>query len=515
MHKFPLALLGAAILTGCSTVQLHRTTADVMLTLTLPGAVQTETGEGRDFEMRLVNRNCTWVSAIATVRRWNAAMHYVDPSGLTLSADGQLTGRVAVTLLPDAWIPKDQRSRAGYVILTATLSATNVVGRFEAEFAGQKTNGVVTGTVGPVPALMHGDKAGMLRTFLPQRDGTLTEAVFRFETRGQNVVRLDAAKIGVNALALTISDDRMRGTASLAWDEQPSVAANFDLSCIGDEIGGLLTVGSHLLSVAGRLESRADLLLQNRPEKLNPHSDARQQTIKAAMEKGGAGGLADAFTKHTWKAADGVELPYRLFTPRNLVAGQKYPVVVFLHGAGQAGNDNERQLNSWPKYWATGDVQSAHPCFVLVPQTTGSWGRPPIGAATNATTTGQMVIQVVRDLQRRMPVDPARIYVTGLSRGGFGTCYMVAEVPDLFAAAVPVCGASAEFAPRIGKTPIWIVHGDADTTVPVTVSRELVKALRQLGAEPLYTEYHLVGHNSYFYAYTNPAVYEWLFNQRR
>ena len=515
MHKLPLALLGAAIMTGCSTVQHHRSTADVTLTLNLPGAVQTGPGEGRDLDLRFVNRNRTWVSAIATARRWNAATHRVDPSGLTLSTDGQLAGHVTVTLLPDSWVPKDQQPRVGHVSLTANLSATNVVGRFEAEFSGQKTNGAVTGTVGPIPAPMRGDKAGMLRTFLPQRDGKLAEAVFRFEARGPNVIRLDAAKIGVNALAVTINDDRLCGIAKLAWDEQPPVEAKLDLSCIGDEIGGLLTVGSHWLSVTGRLESRADLSLQNRTEKLNPHSDARQQTIKTATTKGGADGLADAFARQTWKAADGVELPYRLFTPSNLVPGQKYPLVVFLHGAGQAGNDNEKQLNSWPKYWATDDVQSAHPCFVLAPQTTGSWGKPPIGAATNATTTGQMVIHVLRDMQTRMPVDPARIYVTGLSRGGFGACYLLAEAPDLFAAGVPVCGASAELAPRIGKTPIWILHGDADTTVPVVVSRDLVKALRALGASPLYTEYHLVGHNSYFYAYTNPAVYEWLFNQRR
>lgn len=510
MRKLPLVLLGAAILTGCSTVQPHHPTTAGLLTLSLPGVIQTDAGTPCDLNLRLAQRDGKWTAALATLYRWNAAAHRVDVAGLTWLPDGTVTGQVAITLLPDAWLPKDQQPVRGHISLRTSTTGTNVVGQFAAEFAGKKTTGAITGTSGSIPAAPSGDKAGMLRTFLPQPDGKLAEAVFRFEARGSNVVRLDTAKLGVSAVALTFTGDRLRGTAKLAGE-----AATFELSCIGDAIGGSLAVGSHLLSVTGRLESRADLFLQNRPEKLNPHSAERQQSLQAAIDQGGAAGLAEAFAKHTWKAADGVVLPYRLFTPRNLVAGQKYPLVVLLHGAGQDGTDNERQLNHWPKYWATAAVQTAHPCFVLVPQATSQWSQPPTGAPTNATTSGQMVIQIVRDAQQRLPVDSARLYVTGLSRGGYGTCYVLAEAPDLFAAGVPVCGAAAKLAPRIGRTPIWIFHGDADPTVPVTESRNLVKALRQLHTEPLYTEYHLVGHNSYFYAFTNPALFEWLFAQHR
>ena len=115
----------------------------------------------------------------------------------------------------------------------------------------------------------------------------------------------------------------------------------------------------------------------------------------------------------------------------------------------------------------------------------------------------------------KKPIDTRRIYLTGLSMGGYGTWDLIARQPERFAAAIPICGggdpATAE---RIKHIPLWVFHGDADSAVKVSRSRDMVAALKQAGGEPKYTEYEGVGHDSWTRTYKSPEIYEWLFSQR-
>ena len=113
-------------------------------------------------------------------------------------------------------------------------------------------------------------------------------------------------------------------------------------------------------------------------------------------------------------------------------------------------------------------------------------------------------------------VDPARVYVTGLSMGGYGTWYAAGMPGSRFAAAAPVCGGGdPDWAKRYVGLPVWAFHGDDDRAVPVGRSREMIEAIRAAGGEPKYTEYPAVGHDSWTRTYADDAFHDWLFAQRR
>ena len=113
-------------------------------------------------------------------------------------------------------------------------------------------------------------------------------------------------------------------------------------------------------------------------------------------------------------------------------------------------------------------------------------------------------------------VDKERVYLTGLSQGGFGTWATAAEYPKKFAAVAPVCGGGkAEWAKKYGKLPIWNFHGDKDGAVPVIRSRMMVEAIKKAGGKVKYTEYPGVGHNSWNQAYDDPKLYQWFLSHKR
>ena len=118
---------------------------------------------------------------------------------------------------------------------------------------------------------------------------------------------------------------------------------------------------------------------------------------------------------------------------------------------------------------------------------------------------------------KELPVDPKRVYITGLSMGGYGTWDLVARRPDLFAAAAPVCGGADEAHGRRGSrtSPIWAFHGAKDTAVKPARSRNMIAALEKAGGKPKYTEYPDVGHNSWDPAYKDPELFKWLFAQKK
>lgn len=215
-------------------------------------------------------------------------------------------------------------------------------------------------------------------------------------------------------------------------------------------------------------------------------------------------------------------LPYRLFYPTGFDASKKYPLVLFLHGAGALGSDNQAQLNDLPKLFTDSLNKIKYPCFVLAPQCPkhDAWvnfpGFPNSLATTETPTTStRLTLALVDTLSENLPIDKKRIYITGLSLGGEGTFDFLTRRPTLFAAAVPICAvADTSKATSIKHIPVWIFHGDEDDVNSVAYSRLMVTALKRAGGNPKYTEYKGVRHDSWTKAYAEPDLPAWLFSQK-
>jgi predicted peptidase len=223
-----------------------------------------------------------------------------------------------------------------------------------------------------------------------------------------------------------------------------------------------------------------------------------------------------------------VEFRYRLLRPASVAGdgrdGHRYPLVLFLHGAGERGNDNRKQLKYLPTWLADPALRQRHPCFVLAPQCRMDERWVDVSWA-DATSTPQPTTPTIdlaaatmalEETLVREKIDPARIYLTGLSMGGYGTWDLAARMPDRFAAILPVCGGGDDrVANRIAALPIWCFHGDADTAVPVDRSRTMIAAVKAAGGRPIYSELPGVGHDSWTPAYRDGFVLDWLFSQRK
>jgi predicted peptidase len=218
-------------------------------------------------------------------------------------------------------------------------------------------------------------------------------------------------------------------------------------------------------------------------------------------------------------------LPYRIFVPKEYDAKQKYPLILFLHGAGERGSDNEAQLrNGEFLRFVSDEVQAKHPCIVVAPQCpTGGWwsdipGRGkklPPGVRSGGSMVS-LLLALLDSIERQYSIDPDRRYVTGLSMGGFGSYALCLARPDYFAAAVPICGGTdASKLKDVSSVAFWVFHGGADPVVKPELSRDAVKALKEAGATVKYTEYPGVGHNSWSQAYNEPELVDWLFAQKR
>src|SRR5580765_5376456 len=186
---------------------------------------------------------------------------------------------------------------------------------------------------------------------------------------------------------------------------------------------------------------------------------------------------------------------------------RKYPLVIFLHGSGERGSDNEAQLKWGVMNFATDHNMMMHPAIVIAPQCPErmSWSnftRTKISSEARLQPTPskpmELVIGLIHQLMKTMPVDSNRIYITGLSMGGFGTYDAIERYPELFAAAVPVCGGGdVSKVTSIVHIPIWIVHGAEDPAVNPLYSLDMFQALTKAGAHPGFTQYPEVGHFSW------------------
>ena len=226
--------------------------------------------------------------------------------------------------------------------------------------------------------------------------------------------------------------------------------------------------------------------------------------------------------KRTFKSSDGLLLPYRLLSPTSVDSSKRYPLVLSLHGAGERGCDNATQLKNGVNEFYLAH-RERYPAFVLAPQCPEGqrwvevdWTNPSHVMADHPSAPLQAVIELLDAAERELPIDRSRVYVVGLSMGGFGTWELLARQPERFAAAVPICGgADLATAPRVRLVPVWAFHGAADPVVGVQRSATMVEALRALGVSVRYTEYPEVGHDAWVHAFAEPELAPWLFGRHR
>jgi predicted peptidase len=215
---------------------------------------------------------------------------------------------------------------------------------------------------------------------------------------------------------------------------------------------------------------------------------------------------------------------YQVYVPRDWNKGRKWPVILFLHGAGERGDDGLVQTEVGIGAAIRRQVDR-FPAIVVMPQCRkGQWW--------TQDAMQEQALKAFEQSVKEFNGDPARFYLTGLSMGGYGTWSIASKHTGKFAALVPICGGIrppprvnipdsdkasdpnvdpyAEAARKIGKTPVWIFHGGADPVVPPDESRKMNEALKAAGGDVKYTEYENVGHNSWDKAYAEPELMKWM-----
>ena len=194
------------------------------------------------------------------------------------------------------------------------------------------------------------------------------------------------------------------------------------------------------------------------------------------------------------------QIDYLLYLPDNYHdrKDERFPLLVFLHGAGERGDDLELvKKHGLPKMIDAGD---SFPFIVISPQ-----------CPENQVWDTELVYQLITRIESAYSVDKRRIYLTGLSMGGYATWELLADHPDIFAAAIPICGGGEAWRAKYMKdVPIWAFHGARDLTVPVERTREMVEALEKVGGKVKYTEYPEAEHDSWTQTYNTPDLYNWL-----
>lgn len=225
----------------------------------------------------------------------------------------------------------------------------------------------------------------------------------------------------------------------------------------------------------------------------------------------------------TFSAKDGTEVLYRFATPEKTEEGKTYPLVLFLHGAGERGADNKAQIKHGVIPIIEGAEAINEPTYIIAPQCPKEhwWSKPQEDRLRLLDAGGKnllldAVLALVEKTVETHPIDRNRIYLTGLSMGGFGSFDMLTRSPQTWAAAIPVCGAGdPRKVENFKHVPIRIFHGEADDVVPPEGSILMRNALKKAGGNVELTLYPSVGHDSWTKAYSDPEVIQWLFSQRK
>ena len=239
-------------------------------------------------------------------------------------------------------------------------------------------------------------------------------------------------------------------------------------------------------------------------------------------------GLSQDYSKELF-VQNNDTLPYRMLLPKDYSPLKQYPMIVFLHGSGERGSDNEAQLVHGDWLFKTTDFKNNYPAIVIFPQCAKNkfWANRSAsksdhngsyhfeGALAQNTILDQLE-SLIDQLENTLSVNKKKIYIGGLSMGGMGTFEMVARNPNKFAAAFPICGGTnVRFASLMKDTPFWIFHGEADTVVPVTYSKEIYGALKNLDAEVELTLYPEAGHDSWNNVFKESGLMPWVYKHSR
>jgi predicted peptidase len=198
-----------------------------------------------------------------------------------------------------------------------------------------------------------------------------------------------------------------------------------------------------------------------------------------------------------------IELGYLIYLPKDYDQQEQWPLLLFLHGAGERGDNLDMvKVHGPPKLVAAGQDM---PFIVVSPQCpAGRWWEP------------VELTALLDEVSAKHKVDPDRIYVTGLSMGGFGTWQLASHIPDRLAAIAPICGGGEPLQTRgYSHLPVWAFHGAKDEVVPLSRSEVMIEALKGNGADPKFTVYPEAGHDSWTETYDNPELYEWFLSHER
>lgn len=241
----------------------------------------------------------------------------------------------------------------------------------------------------------------------------------------------------------------------------------------------------------------------------------RELLISTLMITSALGATPEA---REWKAPDGTGIKYRWSAPEKTEPGKSYPLVLFLHGAGERGDDNTAQLKHGVIPIIEGAEKLGTPVFLIAPQCpAGRWWSSADSSKTRLAAAGQpnplleAVLALVTEIQKTRPIDPKRFHVTGISMGGFGTWDLLGRATDRIASAVPVCGGGdPALAIKFKHVPVWAFHGEADEVVPARATRDMIEALEKAGGKPKATYYPETGHDSWTRTYDNPEVIRWI-----
>lgn len=236
------------------------------------------------------------------------------------------------------------------------------------------------------------------------------------------------------------------------------------------------------------------------------------------------------YEKH-WYMQAGDTLPYRILLPPGYDSSRAYPLVLFLHGRGESGTDNEKQLVHGARLFLRDSSRQRFPAIVVFPQCPVSdyWSNAEMVSEGRKsaerdffflydvppTRSLVLVMQLLKNLQRRYRINAREICVMGLSMGGMGAFEIVYRMPGYFAAAVPICGgADPRTARRMKKTRWWIFHGAKDDIVLPEFSQQMADALQKTGARVRFTLYPGANHNSWDPAFAEPDLLPWLFGRK-
>ncbi|HMH23112.1 MAG TPA: hypothetical protein VK563_15115 [Puia sp.] len=222
--------------------------------------------------------------------------------------------------------------------------------------------------------------------------------------------------------------------------------------------------------------------------------------------------LARLFEARTFVNRNGDTLFYHLLMPLNFDPKKKYPLLISLPYGG--GTDKIRQIEgaAAAELLSTDVNRKKYPAFLFVPNCPAGSGW---GGIPNYPSADSLVYDAITSLDTVFPIDAKKRYVTGISKGGYGSWHFICTRPDLFAAAIPVCGGEdPKLASRIVNVAVWAFHGAKDQNAPVTGSRNMIEAMRKSGQKPRYTEYPNEGHNIWYQVSTTPGLWDWLFAQK-